>query len=310
MTILAFLVTTVAALPGAEPYLDGREAERVSKYGDAVAAYEVCIAGNGPLAPYARLRTAYCRSQGGDPDGAVAAYRRLLDEQPDGPWKLMARVYLAALHAKHDNPAAAEPLYASFLALSPQVWWFDRYAWHAAENRLNLPEMENQAYAHFRQVAETTRFLYPRRDAAKRLAKSPSLDDRLAAALGLMRAGSYTDSRGLLLACATEMAETDVSPRDLDACILAAEPAKDSPLGKRLAAHPHGEVLARAWLAYTVRHTITAGNLDLACAACDLMLDRYQHADETPGTLWRLARQFERDDKPRKAVVTVPAPGR
>jgi len=209
-----------AALPGAEDYLAGRAAERTVHYRDATAAYRACAAKAGPLAPYAEVRTAYCRSRAGDPGEAAKAYRRVVDGQPGGPWTLMAQTYLARLNAQQDNHAQAVVLFSPFMAVEPRLWWFDDHLWPAAESCLAQPATREQGYAFFRDVVAHTRLQAPRAEAAKRLATSPRIEDRLAAAYGLVRSGPRNEAGKGLLKLAADMLDEKVAETQLDAYVL------------------------------------------------------------------------------------------
>lgn len=312
MTTALVLTTLVAAaLPGAEDYLAGVRAERTVRYGDAVKAYQTCIAKNGPLAPYARLRTAYCRSRACDVDGAIAGYRALIDAKPQGPWTRMAQAYLASLYAERENHAEAVPLFDALAAVEPQPWWFDRYASRAADSRLALNDRREEGLEYYRQVLATTAFWTPRLEAAERLAESPEVEDQLDAAFAMLRSGRPKDAAKLLLKVARKGisdAPRDTGPKGVDAWALSWRSSKLEKLKQHFLwrkgskAHELAAKLAQYWLAYTVNRDVTADELNKALARCDALIVRYSGSEATAESLWWIARRLERDDEEAEAV--------
>lgn len=173
-------------LPGSEAYLAGHGAEREGRYAEAVEAFEVCAATEGPLASYAAVRAAVSRRRGGDHDGAAQRLREVVDRLPDGPWGIMARAELAMLLKEKGRHEEALPFFDAVLAAEAAPSWLRRYKWAAATSRLAHPESMMaglDALAGFLATSPSSR---ERLDAARRLAGSPTLEHRFLAAEALL----------------------------------------------------------------------------------------------------------------------------
>ncbi|HOE67924.1 MAG TPA: transglycosylase SLT domain-containing protein [Candidatus Hydrogenedentes bacterium] len=192
------MVSILSLLPGEDAYLAGKTHEIAGRFADAYAAYLSCGAEQGPLAQYALLHAAACRAAGGDPAGAVEEYQRLIDAPQAGPWKRMARVKLGFLLAGQGNRTDAAPLFSSALAVDPVPWWLDAYQWRAAEELLASPSTMPQAAAYFREALRRSKTWSYRHDAALRLARSPSRDDKIQALWGMVESAAYNDAKTLL----------------------------------------------------------------------------------------------------------------
>ncbi|MCX5757050.1 MAG: tetratricopeptide repeat protein, partial [Candidatus Hydrogenedentes bacterium] len=161
-----------ASLPGADAYLAGHEAERAGRYAQAIQAYASCAERPGPLAAYARVKSAFCRAASGDYDGAIAAYRTLLRGSADGPWVRMAHAYLAGTLTTRKAYEEAAKEYAAALDFQPKPWWIQSHDRAAAAAFIECPTMRDKGYDFFRNVVTTTRLRTPRLEAAEQLAKS------------------------------------------------------------------------------------------------------------------------------------------
>lgn len=182
------------ALPGEAYFDDGRAAEHRARYADAIGHYQACAEIAGPLAPYATIRAAVCRSVAGDPPGATRELEGLLTSGDKGPWTALASHELALLYVKADKRQDAATLFARAHDSAVDIWWLDDVRWLAAENLLELPGEAETGRAFFRAMALHSPWTKKRYEAAKILAAAPTSSDRLIAALTLISAGASEDA--------------------------------------------------------------------------------------------------------------------
>ena len=311
IAVLLVPFVALASLPGAECYLEARDAERAAKYGDALATYEACIAKDGPLAPYARVRHAFCQGAAGDNEGAIAAYRRLLETPEDGPWKPMARTYLASLLAMEKRHKEAAALFDVALSHRVKPWWMANYEWRAAEDLIDEPAYRTTSFGFFRGAVESTSHFKKRLKAAKHLCKSPSPADRLAAAFGMLRSGARPDALEVLSGMAPPEVNFD-ELRNLNAKALSTksrsrDAARDNlrvSLQVLAQQHPKDDWV-RVCLACVVRYqTLKAGSATVALTASDLLAKYYPETDAAANALLWLARRYADVSASASAVQT------
>ena len=314
IALIAILGSAVCAagpgpLPGSDAYLDGRNAERAARHADALAAYRTCIAEEGPLAFYARVRAAACRAAAGDPAGGIDAYRALFEESLDGPWVRMAGMGLASWLASQDKHADAALLFDAALSFGPKPWWVDRYQWHAANSFIQTQDRQAEGYAFYRNVIATTRLRARRVDAAKLLAPSPQVEDRAAALWGFIKSGERAEARELLIALAPDMlgqaAEgTDwpgvVASLDSNSATLSA--AACTRLEETVQAH-RGNAWMRLLLAYLARSQTMLGHVEAGQLVCEALVTACPECEYTGYALWWLAAQLKEKDKGKEAMV-------
>lgn len=184
----------VTSLPGELQYDAGRTAESRARYADAIGHYETCAELGGPLAPYAEIRAAVCRSVGGDPKGAAQLLERLLASPGDGSWRAAASHELAALYIRLERREDAVPLFDRAHQSPVDLWWLDDLRWIAAENLLELPGEAESGRDFFRSMATGSPWRKKRYDAAQILSEAPAAEDRLLAALTFISAGASEDA--------------------------------------------------------------------------------------------------------------------
>ena len=296
-------------LPGAEAYIEGRNAERAGRYADALAAYHTCIAEEGPLASYARVRAAACRAAAGDPAGGLDAYRALLEGGPDGPWVRMARMELASLLAAQDSHAEAAPLFDAALSFEPKPWWADRYEWRAANTFIETADRQADGYAFYRNVIATTRLRARRVDAAKLLAPSPQIEDRVAALWGFVKSGERAEARTLLIALLPDMLGQAAEGADgpglvalLDSNSATLSAAARARLEEAVQAH-RGNEWVWLWLACLARSQTMLGHIEAAQLACDALVTACPECEYTGYALWWLAAQLKEKGKGKEAMA-------
>jgi len=309
--VLALMVVVAAVagvMPGEEAYLGGREAERQARYGDAVESYCQCAETGGPLSSYARLRVAGCRARAGNADGAILAYTEFIGNEPEGPWTLMAKMYLGLLYLKEKRAGEGLPLMDALLGVEPHLWWFERRAWQTAEARLDIDGERSVGLAFFASIAATTPFVYTRRDAARLLSRSVEPAQRLAAARGLLRSGYYTEA-GVILNSMTTSAlgppEHELPDADLGAWASATPQAwahGDMAWWKTLGEYPFAEDLSCLWLVHGLRKALEADDLDTVRARCHTLRERHAEDPITAEAHWWLARHLERKDREEAAA--------
>ncbi|MEA3364401.1 MAG: tetratricopeptide repeat protein, partial [Candidatus Hydrogenedentes bacterium] len=185
-------------LPGEKAYLEARKFERVAKYHDAQTAHQECLKAGGPLAPYALMGLARCRSRGGDRPEGIEDYRALLEAYPDGPWVGTALAEMAeSLRLEKRFPEAAEA-YFRILAQPLPSYWQDRYRWLAVECLVENPQTKPRAFDLCRVLCAEARSSRVRLDAAKVLAESAEPNDVFEAAYAMVKSGAYTEASKLL----------------------------------------------------------------------------------------------------------------
>ncbi|MBI5093187.1 MAG: transglycosylase SLT domain-containing protein [Candidatus Hydrogenedentes bacterium] len=297
-----------APWPEADTYLTAHYAEMAGKYGDAVTAYTKCAADDTPLAPYARVRAAYCRGLAGDFDGAMKDYDAALPQGASGPWVRMAQAQRASLLVRHGQHAEAAALYAGALSVSPKRWWLDAYEWQAAENCMATPETLGQGFAFYRGVLATTRRRDPRVQAALKLSVSPSNDDRLLAVAAFLR-GSANKEAAVCMATvpagAIEAGEQTARYQYLMGRLLIQTnqvPKGREAFQQALAAAP-STPWARLALSHLARSYVTTNEAEAAAAAFAQLLNDYPDTEETGDALWWYAERLAGSKTPKPAIA-------
>lgn len=290
--LLSFAVPEPA---GADAYLEAWTLERAAKYGDAVGKFHALAEAESPLAPYARAHEALCRYRAGDSEGAVKSLRSLLDQSAEGSWRRYVSYELGSILKAHGANEEAAPLLAQAGASPLNLWWLRNIRWQAAEASLELPDVDQHNYAFFRVLVEISGLIKERLDAAQILARSPKVEDRLAAAEGMVKSNEYGDARKLLLALAADASADplnhafwkQVSGRAL---IGLGEYSQGQTLLQETytsdASGKHGPVA----LLYAVRGRVREKRFDDAVALTAIMAARFPDAPEHGDALWYLGR--------------------
>lgn len=293
-TLPILWIACFASLPGENNYLLGREAERLGKHADALAQYQACADSGGPLVPYAHVKAAISRARAGDFDGALAQLHAVITEEELGPWTLLAQTEAALLLAQRNRHTDAAPLFAYAVEQAPELWWLDRYRWAAADSAAQIPDARDQAYRYFRRVAETAPFRNIRLDAAARLARSPNVEDKIAAALVMLRAQNVGDAATIFAALQREksrLAEVPDQWKTLTGAIEVAQGRQRQGL-QTLRGVPD-EFPQSPWAPVALLHFVrAAGNLGQtgdAVETCEMLAERYADAAEAAEACWRLA---------------------
>ena len=193
--MLALVVTMAsAALPGELTYIRAAEHANNGQHGDAIHGFERVAQTDPALAPYAKLRAANSRGLAGDVDGAIRETRAVMAEHTTGPWVQFAHLQLARLLERRGDHADAAPHFKRASESPVELWWIEDVRWEAAETFLEVPEYRNQGMDFFRDVVNNTRWYAKRLEAARQLAKSDRAEDRIHAALGLIRSRKYSEA--------------------------------------------------------------------------------------------------------------------
>ncbi len=304
--VLAIVLAAASGLPGAKEYAAGHDAESAARYGDAVKAYAACAALDGPLTPYAEIKTAFCRAASGDRSGGIEGYLNVLKSRPEGPWARMAQVYLASLLALEKRYVDAAEGFETALSFSPKPWWVDRYDRAAADVYIEVPDAREKGYRYYRDIVATTRWRAPRIEAAGILAKSPRNEDKLEGAWGLIKSSECTDGLKLLLSLAPSMLSADLALPDLAPPPAKSKAPRVNPMEalEGLFEGRRESPWMRVCLLYVVRSQTLSSSTDSAKAACDLFLKAYPGADEGGDALWWLGNRLAKDGKKPEAVAT------
>jgi len=306
-----FAVCVTAPLTGSDDYLKGYQALSSARYGDAVKAFSACAAKEGPLAPYAELRKAFCLAASGDREAGANAYLNLIKAQPNGPWVRMAKTYLGSLLATQKDFGQATVLLADALDFAPKPWWVDRYDAVAADAFVQYPQTAPRGYAYYENVIAATRSRIARLDAAKHLAESADPKDKLVAAWGWTKSGECDKALDLLAAIAPDLLTGPTRDFDWKGYARALLPQKkaavpDAPRGldpvRDLVRDFRNNLWVREWLAYLARTQTAAGTTQTASVACELLLDAFHKSDETSEALWWLATRLAKDGKQAEAI--------
>ncbi|MCC6491028.1 MAG: transglycosylase SLT domain-containing protein [Candidatus Hydrogenedentes bacterium] len=189
----------LGALPGEEAYLKAREAEAKGHYADAQPFYGACAGEDPLLAPYARVRAAVCRGRAGDREGAAGELQQLLESLDAGPWNRMAKAELARLHMALKRPGDAVPLLDSVLNLPAIPRFLEPYQWDYADSLIASESTRSDGYALCQALLRDARTRKTRLDAAKRLAESPDVGQRLDAVHAYLLAGESHEAKKLML---------------------------------------------------------------------------------------------------------------
>lgn len=298
----------LGAMPGEGFYLAGHGAEKAGRYTEGMDAFVDCARMGGPLEPYAEVRAAGCRSRGGDPEGALASLRTLVEDEPEGPWTAMARKEMAMVLLELKRPGQVANLLAKALDGGTELWWMDRYRWIGAEGLMTSPETRARGLEYFRIVAQTTRIRQKRLDAANFLAQSASPDDRIAAARAMLRSRAGNGTAKLVAALAPMVQEDPdlrVQWRILSARVRIAQGrAKEGRnLLRRIAREDPSSDWAGIARYHIGRSLIRSGLFDEAETVCDRLDRSHPEASETAELRWRLAEGLENKGRDRSAIA-------
>jgi hypothetical protein len=125
------------SLPGGALFLQGDDAERAGRLGDALKAYTACAAADERLAPFAATRPPACGRVRATTRGE-AQWRTVLKSFPRA-WTRLAQCRHAEFLAARGRRAEAAALFEPALRVSPRPWFLDEWAWAAAENLMADP---------------------------------------------------------------------------------------------------------------------------------------------------------------------------
>ena len=284
-------------LPHAVTYLEAHRAERAGNYAQAIVTYEACAKDEGGLGQYAALAVARSRSAMGDVAGAASAYRALIAEGPDGPWRLQAKAALAMLPiiegATHDTLALLDEV----VAVSPQPWWMQPYAWRAAEHHLKIPTKEALGYAYFRSVVATNPYRKLRLEAARTLSASPSLEDRAAAVMGFARSQELNEAGETLAAMIMKIIQEEEAPADLNQLLAYLLGEGDGTAPERAAPASLGSNLTQLVLTYVVYQSARKERWAAARTASQQLTEHYAMHEEAANVLWWLGSNLQGNDQ-------------
>ncbi|NIA14768.1 MAG: transglycosylase SLT domain-containing protein [Nitrospiraceae bacterium] len=293
----------LGALPGAEPYVAARSAERAGRYAQAQASFAECEAMQGPLAPYARLGAIRCVAGSGDRSGAIAAYGRFLDQADQGePWTRMAQLYLALSLADEDDHAKAVVYFGRALSIDARPRWLDRYEWQAAESYVQVPDTATVGSDYLSEIVMKTWWRSRRTEAGRLLAKSPALSDQHMAAWAFIKSAERAEARKLLL----QLAPSGDEWLRLAGLVTTKAAGLDASARSRLDAmvRSHGgDRWLRLCLGYLARNLTMNGKTDSAALVCDLLVTAYPQTEEAVLGLWWLARRLRDDEKVEEATA-------
>ncbi|MFO7973438.1 MAG: transglycosylase SLT domain-containing protein [Candidatus Hydrogenedentota bacterium] len=292
-TLYAFSVvlsTVSGVLPGKEAYLEARDFERAAKYSNAQTAHEACLEADGPLAPYALMGVARCRSRGGDRAGGIKDYRVLLNAYPDGPWVGMALAEMAESLRLEERFAEAAEAYSCILAQPLPSYWQDRYRWLAVQCLAEDPESKPRVLQLCRTLCAEARFSDTRLEAAKVLTESSEPEDRFEAAYAMVKLGAYKEASNLLPeADAVERGETRWEYLRARVLLGLRQVEEGRAVLEAIAAAQPNTKWARLALMHLARNLYAGGKRAEGKALLKRLLSRYPDSEEAAEALWRFA---------------------
>ncbi|PCJ51267.1 MAG: hypothetical protein COA73_17905 [Candidatus Hydrogenedentota bacterium] len=305
--LITLLAVSVSALTGEGLYERGHDLEREGKYADAMSAYLECAETDPYLAPYARIRAAACRSIAGDPDGAIRELNAFLQTAEAGPWIPYAHSELARLLKKQKQYEDALPHFRQALPFKANIWWLGDYRWQEAETRLDIKDEKEAGYAYFRSVTESTAWYAKRLEASRILAGSDWAEDRMAAALGLLRSSKYKEAGKVAASIPAAWVtapnlQTQWKHLSARLQIAVGNDAEGRRMLRELAADQPTTSWAQAAMLYTVISLIKADKIIEAEAVAQRMAKAYPHSDDTVSTLRRIARGYKKANRLDDAV--------
>lgn len=295
-----------ADLPGEAAYIEGREAERLGRVGDASAAYARCLNEGGPLEPYAAIRAAAVRAKVGDLDGALAGFQAVA-ESPDGPWRPLARYERASALKLKDRFEEAAADYDAALDTDLPLWWLNDARWEAAEAFVHADGLASRGYGFFKGIVRDTILRQPRLDAATILMRSPDPADRVEAGMGLLRSGGLREAATVV----SSLMKFDTPPASVGPGIeiVAARmqlETGDKRTGRdalmRIAEQHASSVWAPVACRYAAKADAQGGAFESAEALVRRMDETYLDSPETAEAHWQMGISYAAAEKPDDAL--------
>lgn len=305
--IALILAISAAVLPGEAAFTQANSHAQATRYADALAAYQEVVAIDPALAPYAKIRAATVRAQAGDPAGAIQALNTLMATDPTAPWRRGAEYALATLLHNEKRYEEAAPHYARAIESEVNLWWMDEIRWEVAANQLEIPEQRIQGLNFFRTLMETTGWYSRRLNAARILKESDRADDRIQAALALLRSRKYDEAKTVAASIPkTWLSEAHLTRQweHLSARILIARGMRTEGQQKLKAlaeAYPE-DTWADTALLYAVISLISAEQMSDAEALNAQLMKRYPTSQKTGDSLLRLARAHAKLEHTQQSI--------
>ncbi|MCC6697640.1 MAG: transglycosylase SLT domain-containing protein [Candidatus Hydrogenedentes bacterium] len=298
----------LGAFPGEEAYLKAREAETKGHYADALPLYEACAEEDPLLAPYARVRSAMCRGRAGDREGAAGELQKLLDSLDAGPWNRMAKAELARVYMALKRPSEAVPLLDSVLNLPAIPRFLEPYQWDYADSLIATDATRADGYALCLALLRDARKRQTRLDAAKRLAASPDIGQRLDAVNAYLLAGDTHEAKKLMLIM-TPALLLDKGRHEAQVLYLQGRLQHGGEGGagrKALEAVVHRFPKELPWanlaLVYLSRDVVSSSKGEPDLALFDKLASAYPGTEETGDAFWWLAQWLAGKDRREAAA--------
>lgn len=309
LTALLFALTA-ASLPGEELYIHAVDLESAGEYAEAAQAYMEVTRTDELLAPYAGIRAARTFRIMGD---KTRAHDMLLElAADDGSWVRLAQFELGMLLMDAGHPEEAAVAFDNALSLDVDLWWMDQYRKEAATLYVEHEETRPQGMAYFRDVANNTIFIAPRLDAASLLAESPAPEDRMTAALALVRSRKYPEAAKVAATIAPAILhepETMAQWRHLSGALLLGtdNPAKGAEILESVAEEYPESAWARIAMLHLARTLAGHGRYGDAYAVLTRLEEIYPGSDEAFQARLSIAEAYARDEKYDTAVSAYEA---
>lgn len=302
------LVCTVSILPGESDFLSAHEQARLGRHASAIEQFTAVAELDPALAPYAKLRAAHSRALAGDIDGALRETTAVLRHHESGPWIQYTHAQLAELLSRQGEHELAVAHYAIAINSPVTLWWMDDVRWEAAENDLQVPSRLNHGFDFFREKVESTGWYNKRLSASRLLATSDRANDRIQAALGLVRSNKTSEAAKVAASIpATWVTETNLTNqwKHLSGRLLIIQGKKTE--GRKMLEELAQEYPEDTWadtaLLYTAISLISSEHWDEADRVVSVLLKRYPKSTSTAEAIMRLGQAHARYDHVDRAVV-------
>lgn len=289
------LIASTATLPGETNFVAAYDQARIGRHADAIELYLGVAKSDPSLAPYAKIRAARSRARAGDEKGAIREIKAVLAEYPEGPWVRWAHHEVAELLSKERATAEAATHYAETVKMSRYLWWVEEVRVEQAMNNLDIPEYKQVAMDYFREVLDTSSWYSKRVEAAEYLSRSDRAEDRIHAALGLIRDNKIQDATRVANAIPNSWLSEPAMERQsrrLAAQLLIANGKRDegSKQLEALALEFPEESWADEALLFTTIYLIRSEKWDEADRIVEEMIQAHPDSKETREALTRIAR--------------------
>lgn len=297
--LLLLLGAAIPDIEGGALFLSGDQSERTNLHENATRLFRQCAQQSEVLRPYALSRAAANYHALGQDDTAEELFQYVLDTYPEGPWVRLAWKRMGDMYYQQGHVVKARSYYNKALAgLDPLPWFLDNLAWNNADYALLLPGYEQEGYAWFRHIVQTTIYIAPRRNAAERLLKSTNAEDRVWGIYGYIRCSKLREAREALDKEAVLLKGTDgnqVPLSVLDITLATAQsdlPGTQQRLSTLLQVNK-SNTWARVWLMVAVREQAGNKRWPVVEMLAQLFSETFPDGRDAGDIYWSMALRYE-----------------